>query len=375
MRSLLLAIHRYLGLASALFLTLAGLSGSLLVFDHALDATLNPDLFRVAVRMPVLTGPELAARVAAVDPKLEIAALPLRIEPGRAVEMGLFSGDQLFVDPADGRIVGRRTDRPGWDRRHLIRGIFLFHSTLLAGTIGRWLMGIVAFGWLIANGVGFYLTLPTRGPFWPKWQAMWQIKFTRNPLRLLLDLHRASGLWLLIGVLILAFTSVALNFYDEVYHPVVAALSPPAATPWDRPVPPPRTGPLIGFDAALHRAMGFAARDGLEFVPATLQHFADRQLYGVGFTPTGDDDYPGLGPVSYLVDDRTGGLVFVDNPWTDSSGQKLLRVIYPLHSGQVAGLATRLIVCLLGLATVEMAVTGIYVWWKKRKGRALRRRS
>jgi uncharacterized iron-regulated membrane protein len=376
MRTFLLAVHRYLGLASAVFLTLAGLTGSLLVFDGALDAALNPDLFQVAVRTPVLAGPELAARVAAANPAIEIAVLPVRIEPGRAVKMALASGDQIFVDPADGRIVGTRDEGPGWDRRHLVQGIFRLHYTLLAGHAGRWLMGGIAVGWLVANGVGFYLTLPARAPFWSKWRPMWLIKSTRNPLRLLLDLHRASGLWLLIGVLILSFTSAALNFYDELYRPAVAALSPPAETPWDRPLPPPRDEPApIGFDAALQRATALATQDGITLVPATLHHFADRQLYGVGFTPTGADEYRGLGPVSYLLDDRTGSLVFVDNPWTDSTGQKMLRALYPLHSGQVGGLATRLFVCLLGLATVEMAVTGIIVWWKKRKARVLRRRS
>lgn len=373
MRSVLLAIHRYLGLASAVFLTLAGVTGCLLVFDQALDAVLNPDLFQVAVRAPVLTGPDLAARVVAADPALDIASLPLRIEPGHAAKLELASGDQIFVDPADGRLVGRRDGGPGWDRRHLVQGIFRFHYTLLAGDTGRWLMGVVAIGWLIANGVGLCLTLPTRGPFWPKWRAMWQVRLTRNPLRLMLDLHRASGLWLLLGVLILSFTSVALNFYDELYRPAIAALSPPAETPWDRPLPVPRPAPPIGFDAALQRAAALATQDGITLVPATQHHFADRQLYGVGFTPTGADEYRGLGPVSYLLDDRTGAVVFVDNPWTDSRGQKLLRAIYPLHSGQVGGLATRLFVLLLGLATIEMTVTGIIVWWKKRKARVLRR--
>ena len=379
-RAFLLHAHRYLGLASALFLALAGLTGSLLVFDGALDAALNPALFRVPARQPVLTAPELAARVMAADPGMEIAALPLAVEPGRTVRMTLAPSslgyDQIFVDPADGRIVGTRDSGPGWDRPHLVQGIFRLHYTLLAGDPGRWLMGVIAFGWLIANGMGFYLTLPSRGPFWPKWRPIWSIKLKTNPLRFLLDLHRASGLWLMIGVLILSFTSVALNYYDELFRPAVAALSPPAETPWDRPQPPARPAgtPLVGWDAALRQASDLAQRGGLAYRPATLRHFADRQLYEVGFTPTGADAYPGLGPISYLIDDRTGALVFIDDPWADSAGQKVLRALYPLHSGQVGGLATRLFVCLLGLATVEMAVTGLIIWWKKRQARLASRR-
>ena len=42
MRSILLYLHRYLGLAMALFLALAGLTGSILAFHHELDEWLNP---------------------------------------------------------------------------------------------------------------------------------------------------------------------------------------------------------------------------------------------------------------------------------------------------------------------------------------------
>ena len=194
MRAFLLQAHRYLGLASALFLVLAGLTGCLLVFDGALDAALNPALFRVPARTPILSAPALAARVMAADPGLEITALPLRVEPGRAVRMSVAAGhgfDQIFVDPADGRLVGTHDDGPGWDRPHLVQGIFRLHHTLLAGDARRWLMGAIAFGWLIANAVGFYLTLPSREPFWAKWRPVWTVKLSANPLRLLLDLHRA----------------------------------------------------------------------------------------------------------------------------------------------------------------------------------------
>jgi uncharacterized iron-regulated membrane protein len=77
-------------------------------------------------------------------------------------------------------------------------------------------------------------------------------------------------------------------------------------------------------------------------------------------------DYSGLGPIDYDIDDHTGRLVYIDNPYADSGGRKLERSLYPLHSGQVFGLVTRWLVMLLGLAILEMSVTGLIVWWKKR---------
>ncbi len=45
MRAILVLLHRYIGLATAVFLLLAGLTGSLLAFNHELDEWLNPGFY------------------------------------------------------------------------------------------------------------------------------------------------------------------------------------------------------------------------------------------------------------------------------------------------------------------------------------------
>ncbi|NWE37006.1 PepSY domain-containing protein, partial [Pseudomonas gingeri] len=46
MRALLVLLHRYIGLATALFLMIAGITGSLLAFNHELDEWLNPGFYK-----------------------------------------------------------------------------------------------------------------------------------------------------------------------------------------------------------------------------------------------------------------------------------------------------------------------------------------
>lgn len=46
MRALLVLVHRYVGLVLAGFLLVAGLTGSLLAWNDALEAVLAPQLFR-----------------------------------------------------------------------------------------------------------------------------------------------------------------------------------------------------------------------------------------------------------------------------------------------------------------------------------------
>ncbi|MGF6133292.1 putative iron-regulated membrane protein [Pseudomonas sp. EB276 TE3739] len=55
MRAFLVLLHRYIGLATAVFLLLAGLTGSVLAFNHELDEWLNPQFYEatsVGERLP-----------------------------------------------------------------------------------------------------------------------------------------------------------------------------------------------------------------------------------------------------------------------------------------------------------------------------------
>jgi uncharacterized iron-regulated membrane protein len=377
-RQLWIKIHRYCGLATLLFLIIAAVTGCFLCFDKRIDAAINPDLFHRAASGPALPPALLVTRLEAVRPSLVVKSFPLNPAPSQNLQVKVGSTDpaaklgydEVFLDPGKGRVVGTRQAGPGWDRQHIVEGIFQFHSTLLAGTWGRWIMGVAAVGWLIGNFVGLYLTLPASRPFWRKWKKSWLISRRARFRRFMLELHNASGLWLLIGASVLAFTSVAMNFYDEAFTPLVEAVSPARPSPFDGPaIRASRPQKPIGFDAALATARVAAAADGLTWRPAAQSYVADPNLYGVTFTDNGVINYHWLGPVTYYVDGTSGRLLAPDDPYHDSAGRKLSRSLYPLHSGEVFGAIGIAIIFLLGLSTTEMCVTGAYTWWKKRRSR------
>lgn len=370
-RRVWLAIHRYAGLVTAAFLLIAGLTGCVLVFDKPLDRALNPDLFRLD-RPEVRVAPLAAvSRFEAAHPELRVTGFPLEPLPGEALRVsvqaapgGRLGFDEAFLGPG-GTVRGVRALAAGWGRRGLVQGIYQFHYTLLGGVAGRWLMGAAALVWLVSNLVGLYLTLPRRAPFWKGWRPAWTVALRAKLPRLLLDLHQATGLWLLLPLTLLAFTSVSMNFFDEAFTPAVQALSPARPSPFDRPATPPPSHPA-GFGQALASAQRAAQRLHLAGAPAQAGYLPDRGLYEVQFTPSGRLTYSGLGPVALYMDGRDGRLVYLDDPYTDSAGRRASRALYPLHSGQVAGWPTEALVFLLGLVLAGQAATGVYLWLKRR---------
>lgn len=374
-----MVIHRWSGLATMAFLAIAAITGCILCFAKPLDRALNRDLFTVeTVQAADLPPVEVVSAFQKSWPDLQVTSFPLRVAPGETIPVGVSAAagaeppgyNQVFLDPADGQVIGTRATGPGWERRQIVEGIAEFHFTLLAGDPGRWLMGVVALVWFISNFVGFYLTFPKRKPFFRQWKRIWKFRLSSPFPRQMLDLHRASGLWLFIGIAALASTSVGLNFFGEFYEPAVTRMAPLKYRLFDQPEPFPQgTRPSLDYADAVRLAREQAASEGLAWKPATALYNSGYNIYGVTFTNDGLLNYRALGPIYLYFDAASGEFAHRVDPYVDSAGLVMIRVLYPLHSGQVAGWPTIALVFLLGLVTLVHAVTGFYIWWKKRKVR------
>jgi uncharacterized iron-regulated membrane protein len=283
--------------------------------------------------------------------------------------------DQVFLDRGDGAVVGVRHDGPGWGRAHLVRDVYALHTALLVGTPGRLLLALVALVWLIGNLVGVYLVFPGWVRSWKAWTRPLEVKWSAATPRLMLDLHRAAGLWLLVPLTALAFTSVSMNLFEEVVAPMVKTLSPPRASPFDQSSPATAGLRRIGLDQVLWAARGQAETERPGWRPAVVQVEPERNLVGVRFTRSGRETYHGLGPVTYWFDGATGAARYTDDPYRDSFGQKFIRALYPLHSGEMAAVPGVVLDVVLGLATVGFGVTGAYLWLKRRPGRVAARKA
>ncbi|HEV7351710.1 MAG TPA: PepSY-associated TM helix domain-containing protein [Brevundimonas sp.] len=380
--------HRYIGLALALFLILAGLTGSLLVFQREIDQGLNPHLWRASADGPRLSPDQIVARISAWDPRVQARWIP--IEPGLAPDVWVDARidpatgapyavgfNQVFVDPVSGEINGSRPYGPfTLSTETLVPWLDMFHRTLtLPGASGTLLMGLVALVWVIDCFIGAYLTLPKGRPFLRKWAPAWGLKRGGSAARLTLDWHRAAGLWLWLVLLTLAVSGVAFNLEHQVFEPVVSVFSPIAENrfehaPMDFANP---KAPAFGFDAAIEQARragglpATAVSSGLYYAP-------EIGGYGVAF---GDAWAPGLGPTWVYIDGTTGALIEKVTPGEGTAGTIFAQAQLPLHSGRILGLPGRLIIFIAGLATVGLTVTGVALWVRRRiaSARAERRRA
>ena len=377
-----ISAHRYLGLATLLFLAVAAVTGCLLCFRAPLDAALNPDLFRSSSSVARVDPVAAVRAFEAAHPRARVLSFPLHVASGATLPVSVgpsgdqtLGYDQAFLDGADGHLIGARATQPGWDRRRLMQGIYTVHFTLLAGTVGRWFMGIVAIGWLIGAGVGVYLTFPSRAPYLRGWLKAWAVRTKSRLPRFMLDLHQATSLWLIVGVIGLAATSVCLNFFDEIVQPAATALSPAKPSPFDSPAKLAPRIRRIEFSQALKGGVLRTRSTGSSWRPAAMSYDPRFNLYGVVFTRNGVVNYSGLGPITDYFSAADGRFVFEDSPYADSVGRKVTRALYPVHTGQIIGPVGIGFIFVVGLQTIELCFTGAYVWWVRRPPRVAFRKA
>ena len=393
-RPVLVRLHRWAGLAMAGFLVIVGLTGSLLAYNFELERLVAPELFaqhRPEARLPLAALAERAAhlvphaRVRGVlydQPDQVMVYYQPEIDPrtGKAYTLDF---DEFFLDPWTGRELGRR--RAGDLSQgpiNLMPFIYRMHWTLVAGYPGQVLLGSVALLWFVDGFNGLVLTLPTqwRG-FWRRWGKAFRIKRGARGFRLHFDLHRASGLWFWPLVLVFAWSSVMMNIrpvYEAGMRLATDYVSTDAPDLTGAPVFDPKLDWREAQAVGEHLLLREAARHGVSIGERfTLLYLPE--IGGYVYEARGSKDLferaPKGGGTSVLFDGNTGALRGYDQPTGLHFGNTVESWLYALHMARIFGRPYQALVCLFGLVTALLSISGVLIWWRKASARRVHERS
>ena len=389
-RPALLYFHRWNGLFMAAFLTIIGLTGSLLAFNTELERVFAPQLFaRVRPGVQPLDLATLAVRAEALVPNARVRGLVYtepdhvqvysepRLDPATARPYDL-DFDELYLDPWTGAELGRRM------RGDLSQGLvnlmpFLYevHWTLAMGNFGWWFFGILALLWTLDCFVGFYVTLPRgAGGFWRRWAVGWRVKWRASSFRVNFDLHRASGLWLWAVLFVFAWSSVMMNLRPVYERVMRAAFDYTSARESRTALLIPNEHPQLDWYKAESVGKKLMADQATQHgftiqQPLGLWYSAESGIYTYEVRSSRDvfQRSPKGGSTSVDLDGNTGQFVALFQPTGDRTGNTIESWLYALHMARVFGRPYQVFVCLLGVIVAMVSVTGVYIWWRKRKVR------
>jgi uncharacterized iron-regulated membrane protein len=363
MRDWWLVIHKWLGLAVALFFAIASFTGGVLVYEHELDRLINSG------RFPVTPGDAGIARVLdgalAVQPGARVLRIewPRMREPVYQVDLDVGDGDVaerrvLLVDPGSGTVI-----EPTRARVPVLQVMRRTHTSLMLGRYGH---DIVLYSSMLA----LFSLLTGLILWWPGVRRFFRgfaVRTRRGFYAFNFDLHQAVGAATLPLLFLITLSGILIP-YERVLaraaRPFVAD-EPGTVTSWAPVKLEGRTSaaeslPLPVLVDAAHAVVP----DGQ---PALLRALPDPSEPLLVEFRTGRLGTAGI-VTGVLLDPRDGSVLQVRDPRSFAPAVRISRVHnFNVHVGGFGGTPVRIIYMLVCFIGAGLAASGVLVWWLKRK--------
>jgi uncharacterized iron-regulated membrane protein len=352
-------VHKYLSLGLLVLWLLQAVTGVLLVFHWELD-----DLG--------VAGPRVALNPYKLDTALERFK---QEHPGQTVNAIYTSGglpgrlDVVIDNPGGGRDVmrvdgeGRVLRERPWNHDFGHIGFFqiatYLHQTLFLHATGNWIMAISGVLLLSNICLGLYQAWPRRG-HWRR--TLWPFGATTPawPVAALYQWHRALGLALALPALVLIVPGIVRALDDPLSlsdrfeaarpPPVVIADSPPSD------VHPPALSRVLTTASTLYPGSQLA---GIEYPDLRAPWYAVRLTQF-------NDVRRYFGTTIVYISSRDGTVLKNYDSTLMPLGVRIWDAVYALHTGEIAGVAGRCLVLLVGLLLLVLMGFGLSMYLLRR---------
>ncbi|MGC4376394.1 PepSY-associated TM helix domain-containing protein [Fictibacillus sp. Mic-4] len=352
-------IHLWLSIAGGVFISLIGLTGSLLVFEPELNQLLHPQLYKVTEGQPVSYQKALN-HVLAAHPNGIVQRVYTPREPSaRGVYLFRLQEDgeqqEVFVDPGTGHINGELGSHS------FFNFVKEFHEQLLLKDFnGEKIVGIIGFIFFFISLSGLYL-------WWPgikKWARGFTMRKSKNQYVRNYDLHKMIGGIFVPFLLVVSLTGALFVFDENIFHlfGAEAKVMPAKEKIMVDPVHNEPTSIDSWISAAQKTVQGGSVMQ-VRF-PAQPKQGTFKEPIEIRVSRPYD---PGYGNVKVWVDPYHGKTLAKLDPKINR------RMTYqtwhfPLHTGQFGGWLTKILYAIGGCTPSVLMFTGIYMWrYKKNK--------
>ena len=339
--------HRWFGLIAGFYFVLLGLTGSYLVYDDAIDRFFKPERHHVT---PSANSVSLAELVRVAQTQLQTDKTPFmirvsgeRAQTARVVIDAAKPGEDrkmtaTFIDPGSLQVRGTEVSS-----QTFTGFMFAFHHDLFWGGTGRTIMGGAGILMCLILVTGLLL-------WWPRNRSIFSALKTRkwrNALQMNLELHKVTGIWTLILMIVVTATGTYISKPN-----------------WFMPQPSQTEQPKEG------KPRSGSNQKPPEFDWIAIQNSMEAD-YGKDLRPLfvrvrGPNAmvmaWPGGKEIRRMY--AADGTLKPEEK-RDSFAGDVRAINHDLHVGHFWGWFGEFLIFISGLLPLFFYVTGVIVWWKK----------
>jgi len=348
--------HSYSALIAMLPLFLISITGSILVFKVELDTLLMPDKMAVEYTSPTtrISLDDLMAQVKNTYPTHEIGSWEIfnnhhRTDTAYLIEHQTNQWSKLYLNQYTGELlstpVGLSDNLTDW--------LLDLHFKLLLETNGIFLGAMVSILLLFLGISGIVL-------YRKFWLYFFTLRLKAATRIIFSDIHKMIGILSSPVIIILAFTGAYWNIAEVVHEVEEHVIQTPHK------VTKALHSPNISLQA-LYEKTGNTI-NGFEATYLLLPYEPTMNITFYGKLNTSNSLNSNYAS-SIRYDKSTGKLVSSEDVRQASALHIIIDSFRKLHFGHFAGLTSKILWCILGLSPVILAVTGLYLFWYRRRKR------
>lgn len=350
-------LHLWLGVSSGLVVFIVALTGSILVFEEELE----PVIYRKfhVVEAPKDQSPlpldNLRTAVASRYPKQRITRIAIEPHADRTVIFGLVKGKKekdvfsVAVNPYTGEITDTRQENESFFHITL-----QLHRYLCLEDTGKAITGVACVMFIVIMITGLVLWWPKRKQTKQRLTIKWGAKFKR----LNWDLHAVFGFYVLPFTFLIALTGLVWS-YKWVNSMIFLTLDGKPQEKREAPANinaanPALSGTLAKIITETDRLLPYPGR-----IQLTLP-----QSDSLSITISKVNENASISNVvDFLYFDQNDGHLLSKRLYDDeTTGMKVRRLVFPIHTGSIWGWPTKILALIVALITATLPVTGVIIW-------------
>lgn len=340
-------IHHWLGLVAGIFLLISSITGSVLVFHHDIDHAQFSEQSTLPVPAKALKIDNSIELIRQAHPGSDIRIPELPEDPNKALKYEIRQGSSrkwVFVHPETGETLSTVAKA---DKR-LVHVLLDIHYNLLSGTPGKILVLLGGLSLIILSITGLLLY---RKSLLKVLRFRQRISF-KSRRAFFSSLHRVVGVWSLVFNLLLSITGT------WIAYTIVQSAFTPAAS---HAVAEDTSVATVSVDGMLKKV-----RKDYPGFDINYLRFTGGTMTVLGRMAT-DPSYYGATYSNLQVNLPSGEVQAVsfvrDQPWY----KRAITILKPLHFGDYAGLAVKLLYSFFGLMPGLLAISGFFIWRLRNK--------
>jgi uncharacterized iron-regulated membrane protein len=348
LRRLIFNVHLLIALIAGTFITVLGVTGSIIAFEPELDRLLHPHLSYVAPGGRILSLREIGEAVSQNFGGEPIIAYLPSSSPNLSSEV-LLSRGVVCVNQYTGAVLGVRT------RGQTFLGfVRTLHIRLAFGHAGRNIMRCSGVAMLFSLVSGLYLWWPIKRI---RIQANWRSR------RFWFDVHNSVGIFSLLPLFVLTLTGTIIGFEDQAATLIDKLMGPAIVNTQKtaaRLEPTPGAVPITPDEAvAIARVQ----------MPGAIPYRVQMPRYGGVYRVTllyPQDRISGARNL-LTVDPYSGNVLFSSQSKDLSARERVLATNEAIHTGDILAMPSRIIASLASAILPLQALSGLLMWLRRNK--------